>query len=33
MVMQIQGQIGDARRVFFMYPPGRIEDLKKLLFA
>ena len=28
MVMQIQVQIGDARRVFFMNPPGSVEDLK-----
>ena len=29
MVMQIQVQIGDTRRVFFMNPPGIFEDLKK----
>ena len=29
MVMQIQVQIGDTRRVFFsMNPPGSFEDLK-----
>ena len=33
MVMQIQVQIGDTRRVFFMKLPGSIEDLKKLHFA
>ena len=33
MAMQIQVQIGDTRRVFFMNPPGSIEDLKKLHFA
>ena len=26
MVMQIQVQIGDTRRVFFMSPPGSVED-------
>ena len=33
MVMQIQVQIGDTRRVFFMNPPRSVEDLKKLHFA
>ena len=33
MVMQVQVQIGDTRRVFFMNPPGSVEDLKKLQFA
>ena len=34
MVMQIQVQIGDTRRVFFfMNPPWSVEDLKKLHFA
>ena len=33
MVMQIQVQIGDTRKVFFMTPPGSVEDLKKLHFA
>ena len=28
--MQIQVQIGDTRTVFFMNPPGSVEDLKKL---
>ena len=28
MVRQIQVQIGDTRRVFFMNPPGSVEDLK-----
>ena len=28
-VMQIQVQIGDTRRVFFMNPPGSVEDLKE----
>ena len=27
--MQIQVQIGDTRRVFFMNPPGSVEDLKE----
>ena len=27
--MQIQVQIGDTRRVFFMNPPGSVENLKK----
>ena len=29
MVMQIQVQIGDTRRVFFMNPPGSVDDFKK----
>ena len=34
MVMQIQVQIGDTRRLFFfMNPHGSVEDLKKLHFA
>ena len=33
MVMQIQIQIGDTRRGFFMNPPESVEDLKKLHFA
>ena len=34
MVMQIQVQIADTRRVgFFMNPPGSVKDLKKLQFA
>ena len=33
MVMQIQVQIGDTKGVFFMAPPERVEDLKKLHFA
>ena len=28
MVMQIQVQIGDTRRVFFVTPPGSVKDLK-----
>ena len=32
MVMKIQVQIGDTRGVFFMNPPGSVEDLKKLHF-
>ena len=27
--MQIQVQIGDTRRVFFMTPPRNLEELKK----
>ena len=33
MVMQIQVQIGDTRRVFFMNPPGSVEDFKKNAFC
>ena len=33
MVMQIQVQIGNTRRVFFMTSPGSVEDLRKLHFA
>ena len=33
MVMQIQVQIGDTGRLFFMNPPWSVEDLKKLHFA
>ena len=29
MVMQIQVQIGDTRRVFFMNPPWGVDDFKK----
>ena len=32
MVMQIQVQIGNTGRVFFMTPPGSVEDLRKLHF-
>ena len=32
MVMQIQVQLGDTRRVFFMNLPGSFEDLKKNCF-
>ena len=35
MVMQIQVQIGDAKRVFFFFlvnPPGSVEDLKNTTF-
>ena len=33
MVMQIQVEIGDDKRVFCMNPPGSVEDLKRLHFA
>ena len=29
MVVQIQVQIGDTRKFFFMIPPESVEDLKK----
>ena len=29
MVMQIQVQIGDTRRIFFVNPPGSVEYFKK----
>ena len=32
MVMQIQVQIGDTRRVFFVNPPWSVEDLKSTTF-
>ena len=32
MVMQIQVQIGDTRRVFFMSLPGSVEDLKNYIY-
>ena len=31
MVMQIQVHIGDTRRVFFVNPPGGIDDLKNYI--
>ena len=31
MVMKIQVQIGDTRTVFFMNPPGSVEDLKNYI--
>ena len=31
MVMQIQVQIGDDKRVFCMNPPGSVEDLKNYI--
>ena len=31
MVMQIPVQIGDTSRIFFMNPPGSVEDLKNYI--
>ena len=33
MMMQIEVQIGDTRRVFFVNPPGSVKDLKKTVFC
>ena len=33
MVIQIQVQMGDTRKIFFVNAPGNVEDFKKLHFA